>query len=96
MEEVWNHQDSSYSWPLSQTEQAGEKDLGQGDDQELDGTLTELQFFFGDGRTFQKDNSAALHQSGLYGRVARQKPGGSHSAKTQLKDSNHEKQDSLV
>ena len=38
-------------------------------------TLTELQFLCGDGRTFQKATiSTALHQSGLYGRVARRKP----------------------
>ena len=32
------------------------------------------KFLCGDGRNFQKDNSAALHQPGLYGRVARRKP----------------------
>ena len=35
MEEVWNHQDSS--WPPGQTEKSGEKGLGQGGDQDSDG-----------------------------------------------------------
>uniref|UniRef100_A0A674B0J8 Small ribosomal subunit protein uS14 n=1 Tax=Salmo trutta TaxID=8032 RepID=A0A674B0J8_SALTR len=30
----WNHQDSSWGWPPGQTEQLGEKGLGQGGDQE--------------------------------------------------------------
>ena len=63
-------------------------------------TLTE--FLYGDARTFQKVNH--LSQSGLYGRVARQKPLLSKSnmtaclefAKRHLKDSDHEKQDYLV
>uniref|UniRef100_A0AAZ3R8J8 Uncharacterized protein n=1 Tax=Oncorhynchus tshawytscha TaxID=74940 RepID=A0AAZ3R8J8_ONCTS len=36
MEEVWNHQDSSESWPPNQTEQSGEKGLGQGGYQQPD------------------------------------------------------------
>ncbi|WP_368877426.1 hypothetical protein [Klebsiella pneumoniae] len=48
--------------------------------------------------------SAALHQSGLYGRVARLKPllskrhmtASLEFAKRHIKDSDHEKQDSLV
>jgi hypothetical protein len=40
-----------------QTEQLGEKCLGQGGDQEPDGhSVRALQFLCGDGRTFQKDN----------------------------------------
>ena len=38
MEGVWNHQDPSWNWPPSQTEQLGEKGLGQGG-----GHLAELQ-----------------------------------------------------
>uniref|UniRef100_A0A8C7SUX7 Importin 7 n=1 Tax=Oncorhynchus mykiss TaxID=8022 RepID=A0A8C7SUX7_ONCMY len=57
MEEAWNHQDSSYSWLPSQTEQSGEKGLGQGGDQEPVGHSNRvLEFLCGDGRTFQKDN----------------------------------------
>ena len=37
MEEVWNHQDYSQSWPPGQTEQSGEKGHGQGGNQEPDG-----------------------------------------------------------
>ena len=37
MEEVWHHQDTP-----GQTEPSGEKSLGQGGDQELMVTLTEL------------------------------------------------------
>jgi hypothetical protein len=56
-------------------QQSGEKDLGQGRDQEPDGhTDRATEFLYGDGRTFQNDNiSAALHQSGLYGKVSRRK-----------------------
>ena len=57
MEEVWNHQDSSQSWPPGQTEQSEEKGLGQGGDQEPDGhSDREPEFLCGDGRTFQKDS----------------------------------------
>ena len=55
MELVWNHQDSSESWPPSQTEQLGEKGLGQGGDQQPDGHSDRAtEFLCGDGRTFQK------------------------------------------
>ena len=37
IEEVWNDQDSSYSFATGHTEQSGEKGLGKRDDQELDG-----------------------------------------------------------
>ena len=37
-------------------------------------TLTELQSSYVGGRTFQKDNHRWSTQTGLYGRVARQKP----------------------
>jgi hypothetical protein len=37
MEEVWKHQDSSYSWLPGQTKQSGDTGLGQGGDQEPDG-----------------------------------------------------------
>ena len=51
----------------------GEKGLDQGLTKNLINRARE--FLCGDGRTFQKDNiSAALHQSGLYDRVARRKP----------------------
>uniref|UniRef100_A0A0E9WIG2 Uncharacterized protein n=1 Tax=Anguilla anguilla TaxID=7936 RepID=A0A0E9WIG2_ANGAN len=57
MEEVWNHQVSPQSWPPGQTEQSGEKGLGQGGEQEPDGHSDRaLEFLCGDGRTFQKDN----------------------------------------
>ena len=43
--------------PPSQTEQSGEKSLGQGGDQEPDGHSEGApEFLFGDGRTFQKGN----------------------------------------
>ena len=59
----------------SQTEQSGETGLGQGDDQEPV-TLTELQSSSVEmGEPSRRTTiSAALHQSGLYGRVARWKP----------------------
>ena len=50
---------------------SGEKGLGQGGDQEPDGQSDRvLDFLCGDGTTI----TAALHQSGLYGRGARRKP----------------------
>ena len=64
MEELWNHQNSSKSWPSRQTEQSGEKGLGQAGDQEPDGHSDQapdghsdraLEVLCGDGRTFQKD-----------------------------------------
>jgi hypothetical protein len=73
----------------------------QGGDNDPDGHSDRaLEFHCGDGRTF----SAALHPSGFYGRVARRKPLLSKRhmtaclefAKRHLKDSDHEKQDSLV
>ena len=43
--------------PPGQTEQSGEKGLGQGGDQEPDGHSDRVpEFLCGDGRTFQKDN----------------------------------------
>jgi hypothetical protein len=76
MEEVWAHQDSSWSWPPGQTEQSGEKGLGQGGDQELMVTLTKLQSSSVEmGEPSRRTTiSAALHQSGLSVRVARRKP----------------------
>ena len=69
-------------------------------------TLTELQSSSVEiGEPFRRTTiSAALHQSGLYGRVARQKPILSKMhmtarfdfVKSHLKDSDHEKQDPLV
>ena len=57
MEDVWNHQESSQSWPPSQTEQSGEKGLGEAGDQEDDGHSDRApEFLCGDGRTFQKNN----------------------------------------
>jgi hypothetical protein len=45
------------SWPPSQTEQSGEKGLGQGGDQEPDGHSDRAHAFLcGDGRTFLKDH----------------------------------------
>ena len=76
MEEVWNHQNSSQSWPPSQTEKQGEKGLGQGGDQEPNGHSKELQNSSVEmGEPSRRTTiSAALHKSGLYGRVARRKP----------------------
>jgi len=37
MEEVWNNQDSSKSWPPGQAEQSVKKGLGLSGDQEADG-----------------------------------------------------------
>lgn len=53
------------------TEQSGEKGLGQGGDQEPDGQCSSVEMGEPSRRT---TISAALHQSGLYGRVARRKP----------------------
>ena len=69
-------------------------------------TLTEFQSSSGEMREPSRRTtiSAVLHQSGLYGRVARRKPllskrhmtGCLEFAKRHLKDSHHEKQDSLI
>ncbi|CDQ91816.1 unnamed protein product [Oncorhynchus mykiss] len=65
MEEVWSHQDFL---ELS-AQPSGEKGLGQGGDQEPDGHSVEM------GEPSRRTTiSAALYQSGLYGRVARRKP----------------------
>ena len=88
-------------WPLGQTERSGEKGLGQGGDQEPDGHSDRAEMREPTRRT---TISAALHQSGLYGGVARRNPHLSKRrmtarlefAKRHLKDSDHEKQDSLV
>ena len=47
----------SWSWPPGQTEQSGEKGLGQGGAQKPDGDSGRaLEFLFGDGGTFHKNN----------------------------------------
>ena len=69
MEEDWNHQDSSESWPPGQTEQSGEKGLSQGGTKKTMVTLTELQSSsveMGE-PSCMTTISAALPQSGLYG-----------------------------
>jgi hypothetical protein len=56
-------------------EKSGEKGLGQGGDQEPDVHSDRApEFLCIDGRTRKTTIPAALHQPGLYGRVARQKP----------------------
>ena len=53
----WKKFRTTKSFPPGQTEQSGEKGLGQGGDQEPDGHSDRaLDFLCGDGRTFQKDN----------------------------------------
>ena len=75
MEEVWNHQDSSLSWLLCQTEKSGEKSLVREVTKNLMVTLTELRRSSVEvGEPSRMTTfSAALHQSGLYGRVVRRK-----------------------
>uniref|UniRef100_A0AAZ3S1U4 Uncharacterized protein n=1 Tax=Oncorhynchus tshawytscha TaxID=74940 RepID=A0AAZ3S1U4_ONCTS len=87
MEEVWNHQDSSYSWPPGQTEKSWKKDLGQGGEQEPD---------CGDGRTRRTTIQHSTNQAFMV-----RWPDGSHSSvkgtrhpKRHLKVLDHEKQDS--
>ena len=53
IEEVWNNQDSSKRFPPDQTEQSGEKGLGQVGDQEPNGHADRApELLCGDGRTF--------------------------------------------
>ncbi|CDR00190.1 unnamed protein product, partial [Oncorhynchus mykiss] len=90
MEEVWNHQDSSKSWPPGQIEQSGEKGLGQGGDQEPDGHSDRApEFLCEDGRTFQKDNHLCSTPP------IRHMTARLEFAKRHLKDSDHEKRDCL-
>jgi hypothetical protein len=76
MEEVWNQQDSSWSWSPGHTEQSGEKVLGHRGDQESDGHSDRApEFLCGMGEPSRwKAISAALQQSRLYNSVVRQKP----------------------
>ena len=87
--------------PTGQTEQSGRRALVREVTKNPMVTLTELQSSsveMGEPTT-RTTISAALHQSGLYGRVARQKPLLSKrhmTAKRHLKDSDREKRDYLV
>jgi hypothetical protein len=63
MEDVWNHRDSGHLAKLSNW---GGKGLSKGGDQEPNVEMVVCQEY--------SPISAALHQSGLYGRVARRKP----------------------
>ena len=102
MEEVRNHQD--FLELTTRPNNRGRRVLVRQVTKNLMVTLTELQSSSVEmGEHSRRTTiSAALHQSGLYGRVARQKPLVSKRhmtahlefAKRQLKDSDHEKQDS--
>ena len=72
MEEVWNNQDFSLSWPPGQTEQSVEKGLGKRGDQEPDELSSRDPVW----RETSKIQTSLQHSTGpgLYGRVARQKP----------------------
>ena len=74
MEEVWNHQE--FSLDLAKLSNWGRRALVREVTQEPNGHSDRApELLFRVGRTFQRTTiSAALHQSGLYGSVARRKP----------------------
>ena len=105
MEEVWDHVESSESWRPSHSELSGEKGLGQGGDKELNSHSDSSRVLLWRWENLPEGQPSPQHSTNQAFMV--EGPDGSHSSvktldsplgvcQKALKDSDHEKQDSLV